>query len=267
MTETYTVRTTPYRETDVNAIHEDRLAQRVGFDAGPVPGVLLFGYLTYLPVKARGEQWLTQYRAEVRFLKPAYIGQTIDCTYAEADGGLHTQCANADGVVLATLESEPARSDPNPLSALEAVGGATERPVLDWAALVLNEPASVHTWLADTAGQARHLEELGDGQDLYGGVAGCVHPFWIMKEGNAAFKNAYVLPPTIHVGSELTFHTPLRVGEQIETRLVPMAKWERKGHKFVTLYISYHVQDEVRVEMAHTFIINIADTQQEAGGR
>lgn len=267
MTETYSVRTTPYRDTDVNAIHEDRLAQRVGFDAGPVPGVLVFGYLTYLPIKARGEQWLTQHRTEVRFLKPAYIGQTIDCTHAEADGGSRARCLNADGVVLAVLESRPTRSDPNPLSVLEPVSGATEPPPLDWATLVLNEPASAHTWLADAASQGRHLEELGDGQDLFRGLGACVHPFWIMKEGNAACKNAYALPPTVHVGSELTFHTPLRVGEQIETRLVPMAKWERKGHKFVTLYISYHVQNEVRVEMAHTFIINIADTQRETGSR
>lgn len=259
MMQTYTVEASMYTETEVNAIHEDKLAQRVGFAGGPLPGVLIFGYLTQLPVRASGLEWLTHNRAEVRFLKPAYEGQRLECTYTETAQGSETTCINPQRVQLAVLHSQAARSGPDPRSRLAPGVATPSRAPLNWETLTLDQPVSAHTWLADEDNNRRYAWELGDTLDLYRGPDACVHPFWIMREGNAAFKNAYVLPPTIHVGSELTFHTPLRVGEQIQTRLVPMAKWERKGHKFVTLYISCHVRDVVCVEMAHTFIINIAD--------
>ena len=71
------------------------------------------------------------------------------------------------------------------------------------------------------------------------------------------------LPAWLHVGSEIRFHRLLRVGDTVEVRTVPTAKWERKGHEFVDLRIVYLVAGEVATEIVHTSIFKIADRRDQ----
>ena len=51
---------------------------------------------------------------------------------------------------------------------------------------------------------------------------------------------------------------PVRVGDEIEVRAVPLEKWERKGHQFIKLYVAYVVLDEIAAEIFHTAIFRVA---------
>ena len=66
------------------------------------------------------------------------------------------------------------------------------------------------------------------------------------------------------MGSEIRFHRLLRVGDTVEVRTVPTAKWERKGHEFVDLRIVYLVDGEVATEIVHTSIFRIAERRAQA---
>ena len=44
--------------TSENKIHDDDVAKRFGFSGGLVPGVTVFGYMTWPAAKAWGREWL-----------------------------------------------------------------------------------------------------------------------------------------------------------------------------------------------------------------
>src|SRR5262249_42797453 len=71
-----------------NKIHDDEVARRYGFSGGLVPGVDVYAYMTHAALARWGRAWLERGRAECRFLKPVYEGETATITAAEQDGGL-----------------------------------------------------------------------------------------------------------------------------------------------------------------------------------
>ena len=58
-----------------NKIHDDAVAQKFGFQGGLVPGVEVYAYMSNLPVRQFGAEWLSGGTAECRFLKPVYDGR------------------------------------------------------------------------------------------------------------------------------------------------------------------------------------------------
>src|SRR5215471_10381328 len=71
-----------------NKIHDDEVARRYGFSGGLVPGVDVYAYMTHAALARWGRAWLERGRAECRFLKPVYEGETATVTAVESDGGL-----------------------------------------------------------------------------------------------------------------------------------------------------------------------------------
>src|SRR5262249_58200622 len=71
-----------------NKIHDDEVARRYGFSGGLVPGVDVYAYMTHAALARWGRAWLERGRAECRFLKPVYQGETATVTAAEDDGCL-----------------------------------------------------------------------------------------------------------------------------------------------------------------------------------
>ena len=60
-----------------NPIHDSRVAQQLGFSGGLVPGVTLYGYLTYPLIAVFGRAFLQQGSLDVRFRRPVYAGETV----------------------------------------------------------------------------------------------------------------------------------------------------------------------------------------------
>ena len=246
-----------------NRIHSDDIARRYGFAGALVGGVVVFGHMTYLPIKAQGVDWLEDNEVEVRFLKPAYDGDVLTIEHESQDGSSETRCINTSKTLLATMTSHQGTRNPNPAWEIPPAREVEPRQEISWDNLYTDKPAPAHIWRADYATNLELTEQLHDDHGIYRGDGALVHPFWILRQCNAAFVRSFILRAWIHVGSKLQFHRPLRVGQEIETRMVPVDKWERKGHQFTTLYIPFIVNDEVYVEVEHTSIFRIAGAEPD----
>ena len=263
-----------YSETTENRIHSDDVAAGFGFAGGLVPGVAVFGHMTYPLVAELGEDWLCRYQANVRLRLPAYDGDELVIRHA-ASGDQHTVLCHARELLLAELHTDPREPSagereglaprtkgPSDVAPIPPGAEVTERPEIHWGNVFVDEPFPAWHWTPDAIENAEAAAQVEDDHALY--RSGVVHPHAILSTANRAFTRRYFLPAWLHVGSEIRFHRLLRVGDTVEVRTVPTAKWERKGHEFVDLRILYLVAGEVATEIVHTSIFRIADRREQS---
>ena len=245
-----------FSEATENRMHSDDVAAQFGFSGALVPGVAVFGHMTHPLVELLGEDWLSRYRAHVRLRKPAYDRDELVIRHT-IDGDQHTVLCHARGELLAELQSSPwDAEDPAPI---EPGAPVTERPEIHWDNIAVEEPFPAWQWCPDAIANAEAAAHVEDDLDCY--RAGVVHPHAILSMANRSFTHRYYLPAWLHVGSEIRFHRLLRVGDNVEVRTVPTAKWRRKGHDFVDLRLLYLVAGKVVTEIVHTSIFKIADSR------
>ena len=255
-----------------NRIHSDEIAARYGFRGALVSGVMVFGYLSQPLVRTYGADWLERGIMDVAFIKPAYEGELLNIKTeslgAESSRRNHlTSLYNEEQQLLAKLESWL----PHPLPeiqehfalsaaepALENTDSISERPEISWDIIQLMTPAPVFTWRPDAADNAARVALQQDQSALYRGDDAYLHPYYILQTCNKALMKMYVMPAWIHTGSKLTVRRALRVGQTIEVRTLPIAKWEHRGHQFIKLYIAMSVDGEVALEVEHSAIFRIA---------
>lgn len=254
----YSIQTFNDAKQSENRIHSDEMALHFGFKGALVAGAVVFGHMAYLPVKNGGRDWLTNNQAEVRFLKPAYDGEMLDITFEGNVNRNDTKCVNPEGALLATLTGEQGATEADAKHSLPPASKPVVREEINWDNLILDEPAPAYLWHADDESNQKLVKQLHDDLEIYQGDEACVHPFWMLGQCNSAFSRSFILPAWMHVSSKMTFHQPLLVGQDIEVRMIPIEKWERKGHEFTTLYIAFLVKGEVFVEVEHTSIFKIA---------
>ena len=87
---TYQVQAYNLSHASENKIHDDAVAQKLGFAGGLVPGV-----------ERWGRAWLERGRMECRFLKPVYDGRIAVVTARDANAGLDLM-VQSEGVLCAT---------------------------------------------------------------------------------------------------------------------------------------------------------------------
>jgi acyl dehydratase len=241
-----------------NRIHSDDIARRYGFHGALVAGVAVYGHLTYPLVREFGTRWLGHSVSTVRFLKPAYDGETLAISLAREDGAGHlATCRNADGVLLAELRSSmpdvlPEAMDPGVFA---APSKSRERPEMTWDTVAPLQPFEPWHWQITEDRNQTFASQVADDLPVYHEAA---HPHWLLAVANQALVREYVMPAWIHVGSEIRMHRLLKVNETVEVRAVPLEKWERKGHQFIRLYLSYARDDELTTEIFHTAIFRVA---------
>ncbi|MCY4057957.1 MAG: MaoC/PaaZ C-terminal domain-containing protein [Gammaproteobacteria bacterium] len=236
-----------------NRIHSDEVAAQFGFAGALVAGAAVFGHMTRPLVEALGTDWLANWIADVRFLKPAYHGDTLTIHHEVARGEQSVQC-HARGVLLAELTSTPRDAEAEP-TIIGAGAAIDERPEIHWNNVVVGESFPGWTWCPDAITNAESAAQVDDDLDCYRN--GVIHPNAILGTANRAFTRRYLLPAWIHVGSTVRFRRLLRVGDAIEVRTVPTRKWRRKGHEFVSLDIAYLVDGAVATEIRHVSIFRV----------
>ena len=244
-----------YSEQSENRMHSDGAARTFGFDGALVPGVAVFGHMTRPLVESLGAAWLSGHTAEVRLIKPAYHGDTLAIEYGEADGEHLIRCSGRS-VLISELRS---RRGLPPLDAMaELPGGAPvdDKPEIAWDLIHVGEPFPAFRWTPDLEEHAVYAGQVDDDLPLWGGDL--LHPHAILSTANRALSNRFRLPAWLHVGSKITFREPVRIGDEIEVRTVPVEKWRRKGHEFIELYVAYITPDGVKTEIRHTAIYRIA---------
>ena len=85
---TYQVQAYNLSHASENKIHDDAVAQKLGFAGGLVPGVEVYAYACHPAVERWGHAWLERGRMECRFLKPVYDGRIAVVTARDANAGL-----------------------------------------------------------------------------------------------------------------------------------------------------------------------------------
>src|SRR6185437_9638683 len=97
----YTVQAYNTAKLSENKMHDDAVAQKMGFGGGLVPGADVYAYMTHLPVERWGRAWLEHGTAECRFAKPVHDGDPVTVTATDADGSLDIRL-EARGILCAT---------------------------------------------------------------------------------------------------------------------------------------------------------------------
>lgn len=247
-----------------NRIHADDVARRHGFRGGLVPGVTVYGYLAGFLADTLGAEWLRSGRAEIRFRKPCYDGDELTLRVGgpagEGPGRVVEVRANEVIVVTgsASIGGPPIPQVDIPAAETRPEG---ERPMVGRGELV---PGTVlGTIVLDTGTDAAgaYRERIGTGATLIR-EKGWVHPGMLLDAANWILMAHVVMPLWLHVGSTIEHRRPVEVGEPVWVRGRVAAEWERSGHRFVTLDVSWVGPDpaDVIATAAHTAIWHLAGT-------
>jgi acyl dehydratase len=217
-----------------NKIHDDEVARRYGFSGGLVPGVDVYAYMTHAALARWGRAWLERGRAECRFLKPVYEGETAIITAAEKDDGLAIRVESrgetcASGV--AWMSEAPAAPAINDFA--EAQPPAA-RPPADEQTLAPGRLLGITPFRLTAEFAERHLRDVRENDPIYA-REGLAHPGTILRLCNWVLAQNVVLGPWIHVGSKLQNFAAARVGDELTVRARVTDNYEHKGHRFVEL--------------------------------
>ncbi len=257
-------------EQSENKIHDDDVAQQYGFRGGLVPGVTVYGYLTWLPASAWGQPWLERGGMSARFVKPVYDGDEVTVTAdaaasapAVADGGerLTLTATNQHGDVCATGSAWLSGPAPG-VASLDAgivagearpVPAPEDRPPAGPATLVPGTLLGSISRTFDAADRAKYLDLLSDDLGLYEQL-GVAHPGSLIRAANEVLSRTVRLGPWIHVSSETTHLGLVADGSTVTTYGQVVDRYERKGHQFVDLDVVSVVGREPVLSVHHTAI-------------
>jgi acyl dehydratase len=238
-----------------NKIHDDEVARRFGFSGGLVPGVDVYAYLTHIPAREWGLDWLEHGTMTGAFHKPVYEGGRVTVTVNLSDDDqLGLLLHDEQGVLCATGSAERRPEQP----VLDASCWAVAEPRIDpppasprslevGTALALGE----HGFRADKAGA--YLDEVRETLTLYR-EHGVAHPGWLLRDANYVLASNVRLGPWIHVSSVVQHHALVRDGQRVAARATVTREWEHKGHRFVALDVALTADDTVVARVDHTAI-------------
>src|SRR5262245_21185655 len=98
-----------------NKIHDDAVAQKLGFSGGLVPGVEVYAYACHPAAKRWGRAWLERGQMDCRLLKPVYDGRVAAVSATEAGGALDIR-VESEGILCATGRASQPQTEVQPPS-------------------------------------------------------------------------------------------------------------------------------------------------------
>ena len=254
----YQVQAQNFSTQHENKIHSDAMAKRYGFAGALVPGVAVYGHLTYPLVKTQGPDWLSHATVELKLRKPAYDGDLLDIELTGSPNAQQQVQCHARNLLLADITSQPLtagqRANP-PNALLDTEPKDPNRPTIAWNNLVPNQPFRSWNWHAGAVENESYCDQIRDGQSIYRNY---VHPHWILSQANRALTREYLMPTWIHVGSRIHHYAPVMVGDDLVVQVLPTQKWRNKGHEFIKIYVAYRRGNLVTTEIEHTAIFQVA---------
>jgi acyl dehydratase len=227
-----------------NKIHDDAVAQRLGFRGGLVPGVTVYAYMTHPVVAAFGRAWLERGTMTSRFHQPFYEGDTVTVAAAAAapaelePATLELTATNDAGTVCATgrasLPTAPGSGGRlDPADYPEAPLPHDRAPATPEALATLDVLGSLEAGFhADRA--HGFLGQLDEDLDVYGRDR-LAHPGWLLLAANAILLANVRLGPWIHTASAVTNLGVVTSGDRVATRARVSGLSTRKGHELVEL--------------------------------
>lgn len=250
------------------SIHEDSVAQRMGYRAALLPGAFVYTYAARLAVSAWGIDWVERGAISARFRRPVFNGDllTIAAQAADADGSHRLTVTNQLGeeVVTGTL-GPPAHETPRAelifqqhRDPREAIDAARMRPGTRF-----NTAERILTAEDLTASRSAMAE--AHPVFLQNDVA---HPGCLVRLTMDDVLRSFALPmPPIFTAVETRHFCAVRPGDRVSTSAVATEVFERGGkHYFVSE--EYLVLDGDRIAARHRrtnlFQIDPAPTEAPA---
>jgi acyl dehydratase len=223
-----------------NAIHDDVTARRYGFRGGLVPGVTVYAYLTEPVVAALGTAWLDRGTANVRFVKPAFEGETV-----VVSGTVTSR--DKDGVAVEALARTDSSGDCGLMTAAVPAGLPTpvnlrlyrdaplpeDRPAATREHFLSLKELGTPVAAYDEACASQYLAKVGDPLPVYRGAGARVHPAFYLDQANKALSLNVRMGPWIHVQSTVRHLGAARVGDTLRTLGRVRSVFEKKGREFV----------------------------------
>ena len=252
---TYRVQAFNTATASTNKIHDDEVAQRLGFRGGLVPGVDVYAYLCHVPAERWGRAWLESGTIKARFLSPVYDGDQVEVRPA-SDGDDHVElalvdpaevcCATATATLVPTAPAAPAIDD------WPSHRPPDNRPRASVTSLTAEPFGSIEArFHADRA--AAYLDDVREQLPLFR-EEGLAHPGWLLRFANHVLSSNVTLGPWIHVASRVQLLGAVADGDLVETRALVADVYERGGHRFVDLDVLQLVGDRPVTRTAHTAI-------------
>jgi hypothetical protein len=215
-----------------NKIHDDGVAQRLGFTGGLVPGVEVYVYMTHIPLTKWGLFWLEHGYSECRLLKPVYDGHIAIVTEDET-GEIKVE---SDGVLCATGRAcmpEKIPSAPE-LKDFPYVPPPATRPAATPEALPPGKCLATHPFNVTSEVLATYVREAPETNPVYL-AEGIVQPGLLLRRCNEILGQNVVMKAWIHTGSKIQSFAIARVGDEVAGRARVISNYEHKGHKMVDL--------------------------------
>jgi hypothetical protein len=238
-----------------NKIHHDDVARRYGFGGGLVPGVTVYGYLTWAPARRWGVEWLERGAITARFEKPVYDGDLVEVLGVDDGTGLVLTATAREGVVCATGTAGLADGATADAAGLVTapVPDPAERPLAGAETLAPGTVLGTLSRRWDAADRTQYVALLGDDLDLYDRL-GVAHPGGLIRAANSVLSSSVRLGPWIHVASATRLLGLVHDGDLVTTYGRVTDRFERKGHQFVELDVCSVVGDRPVMAVRHTAI-------------
>lgn len=259
-TTTYSVLAYNISHASENKIHDDTVAQKLGFTGGLVPGVEVFAYASHPAVQKWGRGWLERGQMDARFLKPVYDGRTAVVTATEQGDALELK-VESEGVLCATGSARL----PSVAPAAPSLAAYQDRtpPALDGRPPADEASLAAGNWLSSRPLQVTpqvagdYLRDIREQATIYA-TEGLAHPGLLLRQCNLALRENVVLPPWIHTGSVMQNFSAAKVGETLSVRSKVVANYERKGHRLVDLDCLVLANGErVLAQVLHTAVYKL----------
>jgi hypothetical protein len=248
-----------------NKIHDDAVAQRLGFHGGLVPGVAVYAYLAHMPVARWGRAWLENGTAECRFRKPVYDGAVVRVTAVE-EGDALALAAESGDVLCASGEARMGRDLGGALGGDMGVERRStavlqpappppvaDRPKASEETLAVGRLLGIAPVVIDRAGLEAYLDAVRETDPLYR-AEGLLHPGQILQLANRALLENVVLGPWIHQRSRIHHCAPARVGERLTLCAQITANAEVKGHATVEFDAVVAANEKMVAALSHVAI-------------
>lgn len=242
-----------------NKIHDDSVAQSLGFTGGLVPGVEVFAYACHQPVAQWGSAFLTRGEIMCRFFKPVYDGRQAIVSAQASGDGLELK-VESDGVLCATGSAR--LGDEMAAPALPALipplpPALDRRPPASVESLPIGKPMGIRPEVIDAERLQKYLDDVRETDPIYAREH-IVHPGLLLRLCNTALKDNVLLAPWIHTGSKVRFHAAARVGDVLTVRGAVSNNYESKGHRIVDLDLTIVSNDRsVIAHVLHTAIYQL----------
>ncbi len=217
-----------------NTIHTDAGAQAAGFPRALVAGVTTYAYLTHPMLAGWGVDWLAHGGAEVRFRRPVFDGDLVQCVPAR----------DAGDVLIEARTAEPEQ----PRAVVRTIRrSAPAAPMRDGQPLQPFEIVLAGEWGSEYASRA------GDPLPLCHDL-GAVHPAVWPALANHVVHTQVARGSWIHTRSIVRHHALAIAGSTAEVRAVVVRRFDAHGERAV-LDVEVVVDGVVAATLEHEAIV------------